>query len=138
MEVSILPTRRFSLFFAALPAIAGENAVGRARRVSTVVKLSYCPAGRFTGTGEPTPFVSRTAPLPKRFDPLVVLWLARTQITQRYSIVAKCAYIHTHIYTCIFFHCPVATNAYQCILLLSVARSCKIVLAIKTTILRNE
>ncbi|KAL0107981.1 hypothetical protein PUN28_014918 [Cardiocondyla obscurior] len=47
-------------------------------RVSTVVKLSYCPAGRFTGTGEPTPFVSRTAPLQKRFDPLTVLHRKRS------------------------------------------------------------
>lgn len=93
-EVSILPTRRFGLFFAALLAIAGENLVGRARKVSTVVKLSYCLVGRFTGTGEPTPFVSRTAPLQKRFDPLVVLWLARTQITRRYSIAAECAYTY--------------------------------------------
>lgn len=37
--------------------------------VSTVVKLSYCPAGRFSGTGEPTtPFVSRSAPQQERFD----------------------------------------------------------------------
>lgn len=88
----------FSLRFP--PLLVKTQSAEHARRVSTVVKLSYCPVGRFTGAGEPTLFVSRTAPLQKRFDPLVVLWLARTQITRRYSIAAEraCTYTRTHIF----------------------------------------
>lgn len=36
--------------------------------VSTVVKLPYCPAGRFSCSDEPALFVSQTASLQERFD----------------------------------------------------------------------
>lgn len=108
-----------SAFFSPrFPPLLVKNPVG-ARWVSTVVKLSYCPVGRFTGT-DALCFANRT--------PAEAIRPASRTSAGSYSNYSKVLHrsgVHMHTHTYVFFSLlgPAATNANRCILLLSVVRA---------------
>lgn len=97
-----------SSFFLRFPPFSGGNPVDSRVRVSTVVKLSYCPAGYFAGTGEPL-FVSRTTPgrsKSTRVFGWLVLKLPESTSSQRifFSLFGRRKYIYSSSFVCEKFY----------------------------------